>query len=168
MAIVASDIVMRLSGGSGNTDPDSSLGGAISSTAVVDNSINDLWDNVSGQETTDGDVEYRCVYIRNSHATLTAFTALLWIDTNTTSTSTTVEIGLGTSAIDGIEQTVANESSAPSGVTFSAAGVGTELSIGDLDADQHKAIWIRRTVTALGSATDDDTYILSVSCDTNQ
>lgn len=158
---------MRLSGGSGNTDPNASLGGAISSTAVTDNSANNVWDDVSGSETSAGDIEYRCVYIRNSHATLTAFSTKIWIDTNTTSSSTTVDIGLGSSAVNGTEQTVANESTAPSSVTFSAPGVGTELSIGSIPAGQHKAVWIRRTVTAGGSATDDDTYILKVSCDTN-
>lgn len=158
---------MRLSGGSGNTDPNASLGGAISSTAVTDNTINNVWDNVSGDETSAGDVEYRCVYIRNSHATLTAYSAKIWIDTNTSSASTTVDIGLGSSAVNGTEQTVANESSAPSAVSFTEPGVGTELSIGDIPAGEHKAVWIRRTVTAAGSATDDDTYILSVSCDTN-
>ena len=158
---------MRLSGGSGNTDPNAALGGVISSTAVTDNTINNVWDNVSGDETSAGDVEYRCVYIRNSHATLTAYSTKIWIDTNTTSASTTIDIGLGSSAVNGTEQTVANESSAPSAVSFTEPGVGTELSIGDIPATQHKAVWIRRTVTAAGSATDDDTYILKVSCDTN-
>lgn len=158
---------MRLSGGSGNTDPNAALGGAISSTAVTDNSLNDLWDNVSGQESTDGDIEYRCVYIRNSHGSLTAYTTKIWIDTDTTSSSTNIDIGLGTSAVNGTEQTVANESTAPTSVSFSAPGVGTELSIGDIPTAQHKAVWIRRTVTAAGSATDSDTYILKVSCDTN-
>lgn len=159
---------MRLSGGSGNTDPNASLGGVVSSTAVTDNTLNNLWDNVSGAESSAGDTEYRCIYIRDSHATLTAFTTKIWIDTDTTSSSTAVTIGLGTSAVAGTEQTVADESTAPTGVSFSAAGVGTELTIGDLTAGQTKAVWIKRVVTAAGSAQDADTYILKVSCDTNQ
>jgi len=168
VAIVASDIVMRLSGGSGNTDPNASLGGAKSTTAVTDNTLNNLWDNVSGAESTAGDTEYRCVYIHNGHGSLTAYSSKIWIDTDTTSSYTAIYLGLGTSAVNGTEQTVANESTAPTGVTFSQPGVGTELSIGDLPFGQHKAVWIKRIVTAGGTAQDNDTYILKVSCDTNQ
>lgn len=168
MAIAASDLVMRLSGGSGNTDPNASLGGAKSSTAVTDNTLNNVWDNVSGDETTAGDTEYRCVYVHNGHGSLTAYSTKIWIDTDTTSTSTAIYLGLGSSAVNGTEQTVANESTAPSSVSFTQPGVGTELSIGDVPFGQHKAVWIKRIVTAGGSAQDADTYILKVNCDTKQ
>lgn len=169
MPIVNTDLVMRLSGGAGNTDPNASLGGAISSTAVVDNTLNNLWDNTTGQESNDGDIEYRCIYIRDSHGTNQAITTVIWVDSNTTGTGDTIDIGLGTSAINGTEQTVADESTAPSGVTFSAPSTyATGLSIGNVPAGQHKAVWIRRTVTAGQSAKDNNTYVLKVQCDTQE
>jgi hypothetical protein len=61
MPIAASDIQYRLSGGAANAVPDSSLGGAKSSVQIVDNTDNNLFDDVSGAEHTAGRVEYRAV-----------------------------------------------------------------------------------------------------------
>lgn len=167
MAITASDIVFRHSGGSGNSDPNASLGGAISSTALTDASALNMFDNVSGAESTAGDTEYRCIYVRNSHGTLTWQSAKIWIETNTPASGSSVEIGLGTSAVNGTEQTVADESTAPSGVSFSsAAGSGNALSIGDIPAGQHKAVWVKRIISAGASAYDADSAVFGVTGDT--
>lgn len=163
MAIVAGDIEYRLSGGSGNTDPDLALGGAKSSTVVPA----DQFDDVSSGEAAAGDIEYRCFYIHNAHATLTYQSAVLWIQTNTPGTSTTVAVGVGTSAVNGTEQTIANESTAPTGVTLSSTPVdeATSIALGDIPAGQHKAVWIRRTVTA-GQGAIADSYTLRTKGDT--
>lgn len=167
MAIVAGEIVLRLSGGSGNSDPNASLGGVISSNAVVDATLNNLFDNVSGAESEAGDVEYRCVYVRNGNATLTMQNAVVWIQTNTPAAGSTIDIGLGTSAINGTEQTVANESTAPSGVTFSAAATeGAAISLGNIPTGQHCAFWIRRTITAGAAAYNNDSVTLRIKCET--
>lgn len=50
MAITATDIQFRLSGGSGNTDVNASLGGAKSSTQITSASLHNLFDQVSGDE----------------------------------------------------------------------------------------------------------------------
>jgi len=167
MPIVASDIVERLSGGSGNTDPNASLGGAISTTAVTDNTTHNVWDVVSSAESSAGDTEYRCIYVRNSHASLTLQSAKVWISTNTPSADTAIRIALGTSAVNGTEQTIANETTAPTGVTWStAANEGAALSIGNIPNGQHKAIWIERVITAAAAAANDDSYVLSYAGDT--
>lgn len=157
MAIEASDIIFRLSGGAANADPLLSVGGAKSSVVVVGNAI---FDTVSGDESTAGDVEYRCVYVHNAHATLTLTGAVAWLPTNTPSTGTAVDVGVGTSAVNATEQTVANESAAPSGVTFAAAATqGAGVALGDIPPGQHRAIWIRRTVNA-GAAAFSDSFTL--------
>lgn len=163
MPIVASDIKYRLSGGASNTDPNASLGGAESSTDAGSG----IFDNVSSAEGTAGDIEYRCVYVKNTHGTLTYQGAKVWVQANTPSADTTVDIGLGTTAVGtGNEQTVADEQTAPSGVTFSAAAnEGAALSIGDIPAGHHKAVWIRRTVTA-GAAAAADSFTLRTKGDT--
>ena len=67
------------------------------------------------------DTEYRCFYVHNAmHATLTMQNSVIWIQSNTTSADTSIEIALGSSAVNGTEQTIANENTAPTGVTFSA------------------------------------------------
>ena len=164
MAIISTDIIYRLSGGSGNSDPNASLGGVKSSTAAGTN----LYDDVSSAEAAAGDVEYRCVYVHNAHATLTYLGSKVWIQANTPSASTDVAIGLGTAGLNATEQTVANESTAPTAVTFTNAAVdfASGLSIGDVPAGQHYSIWVRRTVTA-GAAGAADSFTLRVQGDTN-
>lgn len=166
MAITAADIVFRLSGGAGNSSGDASLGGAISSN-VVSASLHQFFDRVSGADAAAGDIEYRCLYIRNSHATLTLYAATVWISSNTPSTDTAMAIGLGTASIAAEEQTIANENTAPSGVSFSApASFAAGLLIGDLAPSEYKAVWLRRTVTAGAAAYNTDGATVAVQGDT--
>lgn len=165
MAILASEIKEYRSTFS-NSGIDS-LGGAITATEIVDNTTHNIWDVVSSTESNSGDTEYRCIYVKNTNGTLTLQAAKVWIATNTPSTDTSVEIGLGSSAVNGTEQTVANEGTAPTSVTFStAAGEGNALTIGDIPTGQHKAIWIKRIVGATAGAYNDDNYVLSYAGDT--
>lgn len=167
MAIQTSDLQRRLSGGASNSDPAASLGGVISSTAIPSASVHNLFDLVVGAESTPGDTEYRCHYLRNGHPTLTWYAAKVWIETNTPAAGSSVEIALGSSAVNGIEQTVADESTAPSGVSFSsAAGSANALTIGDIPAGQHKAVWVKRTISAGASAYDTDSVVLASTGDT--
>lgn len=166
MPIISTDIVYRLSGGASNTDVNASLGGAKSSTNVG-TGLHNLFDVVGSAEAATGDTEYRCVYVHNNHGTLTMQSAKIWISSNTPSTDTSVEIALGSSAVNGTETSVANENTAPSGPTFSApASEGAALSIGDIPAGQHKAVWIKRIVNAGAAAYNSDGATITVSCDT--
>ena len=149
-----------------------SLGGAITATELTDNTTHNIWDQVGSAESSAGDTEYRCIYVKNEHGTLTWQNAAVYISSNTTASDTSVEIALGSSAINGTEQTIANESTAPTlpganGTNFStAAGSGNALSIGNIPAGQHKAIWIKRIISAAAGATNDDTYVLGYVGDT--
>jgi hypothetical protein len=164
MPIVASDIKYRLSGGAANTDPAASLGGVKSNTTDAASTI---FDDVSSAEASAGDVEYRCIYVHNNHGSLTLQGPKIWIQTQTPSATTDVAIGLGTSAVNGTEQTVANENTAPSGVSFtSPADFAGGLALTDLAAGAHKAVWVRRTINA-GTAAAADSFTLRVQGDTN-
>lgn len=163
MAIVAADIDFFLSGGASNSSAAASLGGARSTTTEVPAGI---FDDVTSGESTAGDIEYRCVYVKNSHGSLSLTTAIAWVPTNTPSTTTTIDIAVGTSAVNGTEQTVANESTAPTGVTWvAAATLGAGVALGDIPAGQHRAVWLRRTVTA-GTVAASDSFTLRATGDT--
>ena len=167
MPIISTDIQYRLSGGAANSDPNAALGGAKSSTGVGAG-LHNLFDIVSSAESYSGDTEYRCVYVHNNHGSLTMQNSVIWIASNTPSADTTIEIALGSSAINGTEQTIANENTAPTGVTFSApSSFGTALSIGNIPAGQHKAVWIKRIVNAAAGAYNSDTATITVQCDTS-
>lgn len=168
MSIVSSDIKYRLSGGAANSDPNASLGGAKSSTEVVDNTDNNLFDDVSGAEHTAGRTEYRAIYIHNAHGSLTLTSAVVWIQSDTSGADSDLSIAVGTAAVNGTEQTVANETTAPTGVTWSDAAVSraTGLALGDLPAGQHKAVWLRRTISAGSTAQAADTCSVQAGGDT--
>lgn len=163
MPIVAADIQYRLSGGAANATPLTSVGGAKSSVAAPAA----LFDDVSGAESAAGDIEYRCIYVHNNHGTLAAQNAVLWIQANTPSTDTTIDVGLGAAAINGTETAVADETVAPGGgVTFSApTSSAGALALGTIPAGQHRAVWVRRTVNVNAPAVADS-FTLRVQADT--
>ena len=167
MAITAGDIDFHLSGGAGNADPDAALGGVISATQLTDASLHNLFDIVSSAEASAGDTEYRCIYVKNAHGSLALENAVVWIQTQTPSADTSVEIALAGEGVNGTAETVANESTAPVGETFSAPGdVGSALAIGNIPAGQHQAIWIKRIVGAAATAYNSDSVVIRVQGDT--
>lgn len=166
MPITSTDLKFRLSGGAANSNPNASLGGAKSSTEIG-TGLHNLFDQVGSAETTSGDTEYRCFYVHNAHATLALENAVIYIQSNTPSGDTSVEIAVGSAAVNGTEQTVANESTAPTGVTFSsAANLGAALALGNIPAGQHRAVWVKRIVNAGAAAYNDDQATLRVQGDT--
>lgn len=163
MPIVAGDIEYRLSGGAANSNPAASLGGAKSSTEAV---AATLFDDVSGAESAAGDTEYRCIYIQNNHGTLTLQNAVIWIQSNSTSIHTEIQIALGGEGKNGTAETVANENTAPAGESFAlCANKGAGLSLGNLAPAEYYPVWIRRVVTA-GAAAAADTFTIRVEGDT--
>ena len=165
MPLITGDFVTRLSGGAGNSNANASLGGAKSANAAS-TSVDALFDGVGSAEASAGDVEYRCVYLHNGNASSSMLSAVAWVSANTPSANTQIDIGVGTAAVNGTEQTVADESTAPAGVTFSAPSTqGAGLALGDIPAGQHKAIWLRRTVTAGAGASANDTFTLNYGAD---
>lgn len=159
MPIASGDISYRLSGGSANADPLLSLGGVKSSVSALAS----IFDNTSGAESAAGDTEYRCIYV---HVAVAATSVKVWLAANTPSSSTDATIGLGTSALNGTEQTIANEDTAPTGVTFSAAGtLGAAIDLGAMSAGSSRAVWIKRVVTAGAGAAVGDGFTLRTTAE---
>ncbi|HPS70504.1 MAG TPA: hypothetical protein PLO19_07170, partial [Candidatus Cryosericum sp.] len=153
MAIATTDLIWRLSGGASNTDPAAALGGAMSTAGggviTKTKTFNSIFDDVTGAEAAAGDIEYRCIYIHNEHATLTLSSAKVWIEANTTNTE--IDIGLDLAGKDGTADTIADESTAPDpAVTFAhnCTAYASGLALGNLAAGEGYAIWIRRTIAS--------------------
>lgn len=143
--IQSSDIRHLLSGGATNAILAAALGGTKSN--VTASAL--LFPNLSTAELAAGKIEYRCFYIHNAHATLDLSSAVAWINSNTPSNLTDYAIGLGTSALNGTEQAVANSATAPAGVTFVAgADKAGGIALGTIPAGQSRAVWLRRTTSA--------------------
>jgi hypothetical protein len=177
VAITAADILFKLSvktGAAGNTTastPADSLGKYISTTAITDASLHNLFDQISGDENAASDVEYRCYFVHNNHGTLTWENVVVWLSSEVAggavaaiSVDTTAASAVGASAAQAKE--VADESTAPATQTFTAPTTkGTGLSIGNLTAGQVRAIWVRRSA-ANTAAVDSDGVTIRCEGDT--
>jgi len=168
MAILDTDILIRLSGGAANADPNLSLGGAMSSTNLVDNTLHNLFDKVTGPESTAGRTEYRCCYVLNNHGSLNLEGAVIWIDSETTHTGANVQIALDGNGLNvNAEGPVASEITAPSGETFvEAASVGAALSLGTIPFGQKYAFWLKRIIGAGTLAKNNYSVVIKVKGDT--
>lgn len=165
MPIVANDLKTYLSGGVGNSDPNLSLGGVRSTTLWAGGVLHDLWDVVSGAENAASDTEFRAIYVRNEHATLTALSVVVYVSAETAG-GASLAIALAGEAVNVAMETVANENTAPVGETFSTpTTLATGLAIGDLAPNAFRGLWLRRT-TANTAALANDGGTLTFSFDT--
>lgn len=179
MAISSSDLLIKFSvktGSAGNSTAGTasgSLGKYISTTEITDNTLNNLFDNISGDENYASTVDYRCIFIHNAHASLSLTSTYVWISAEVAG-GASIAIGLdpaGATAIGSASAQAAevtNETTAPAGVSFSApTSKGSGLSIGTLQAGYCYAVWVRRTA-ANSSALDSDGATIKFEGDTSQ
>jgi hypothetical protein len=167
MPIVANDIKFYLSGGAGNSNPNASLGGDISTTEITTATLHNLFDIVASAEAEAGDTEYRCFYVRNTHGSLTLQDAKVWISGDNSGADAAIAISLATQGVNGTAATIANEDTAPAGQTFTTpVAEGAALTIGDVPQGQHQAIWVRRVITAGAAASNNNNVTFTVKGDT--
>lgn len=170
MSVVASDIKVKYSvaAAAGNTTAGTaaaSLGDQISTTEAT-GATNMFFDDVSSAEASAGDVEYRCVFVHNTHATDSALNvhAVIASEVSLGATTTVALDNIATSAVGSASaqaDVVANENTAPTGV----GAYSTDVTIGTLLAGQVKAVWLKRTVTASTAAINGDGFTLRVTGD---
>jgi len=136
-----------------------------SDSITLTNVAEGLLDSVSSAEAAAGDTEYRAVMMRNDSA-YTMYSAKVWVETNTPFTDDSVEIAIEAPSAGDI-QSVADESTAPTGVTFyTAAGESNALSIGDLASGSNYGVWVKRVVSATSSRYADNYFTLAFKADT--
>lgn len=180
MAIVTADILAKLSvtsGAAGNStaqaDPNASLGKYMSSTQITDATLDNLFDDISGDENAASTVDYRCFFFHNSHAGITLKSAKVWIYSEVAG-GASVAIGLDASGVKTATSataqatTIATEAAAPLNVTFSApVSKSTGLSVGDIAASSCIAVWVRRTA-ANTAAKNSDGATIRIEGDTTE
>jgi hypothetical protein len=169
MPITEEDLDFVLSGGATNEDPNASLGGAISTEeggVIESETMDNVFDDVTGDESKAGLVDYRGIYIKNSHATLTLQGAKLWITQDADSDDDATAVALADEAVGSAMESIADEITPPSGPEFTAPTTKEAgLTIGDIPAGSFKGIWIRRTITEGAAADDSVTFKVRVEGD---
>ncbi|MFW6001923.1 MAG: hypothetical protein ACOCQD_01130 [archaeon] len=113
---MAANLEFRLTGGSDNSDPDASLGGAMSSETLEPSGANNLFDNVSPTEAKEGDQEYRAIDIYNT-GDATAESVAIYISEETDSDDTQLDFYNDGETHDGSDQgdEIDDEGTEPSG-----------------------------------------------------
>lgn len=180
MAIVTGELLWKFSvktGAAGNSTVGTaagSLGKYISTTQITDATLNNLFDDVTGDENAASTVvDYRCIFIHNSNATLAWTSPVVWMSAETAqgvdcaiATDNVAASAIGSASAQAAE--IATETTTPTGVSaFSSPTTkGTGLSLGaSIAAGSCKAIWIRRT-SANRAALDSDSVTVRAEGDT--
>jgi hypothetical protein len=185
MAIASTDIILRYSttaGSSGDSntgDLTTSLGKYVanSTNVVVDNTANNLFADITGDQNTAAGttpyVDYKCIFVLNNHATLTLQNAVVYLSAQV-SGGASADIAVDNIAVSAKggssaqAATIASSVTAPSGVSaFSQPSTkGTGLTLGNIGPGQVKAIWVRRTLASTVAAQNNDGGTIAIAGDT--
>ena len=95
MTTTGTDITLVLSGGTSNISIDNSLGGDPSATPITDDIFNNLFADVTSDQSASGYQNYKCIYVFNDGDT-TIYNIALWLD-NITNSGSTIAIGVNSS-----------------------------------------------------------------------
>jgi len=165
---------------SGNTY---SIGGSLSvGNTIPDNTINNIYDDVTGDESSGGTIEYRAIAIKDTHASASMLDAKVWINgyVRAASNNDVVSFALeGPKATDGASLHTllasayvapnANNFTVATGLTVSWTEEGepsSTLSFGTLTYGQWFGVWLRRSVPASAAAYSNRAVTLKVQCET--
>jgi len=167
MAIQPGDIVLNYSiktGSAGNTTASnaaSSLGKYVSTTEIASGVLYNLFPTLTGDQNSSGASDYKCVFVRNKHSTLTLIAPVVWL-TGLTASSTTYSIGLDSNPASLVGASaaqaalIATTANAPAGVTFSAPTTKSAgIALGDLPPLSCIALWVKRKANDTGALASD-------------
>lgn len=175
-AITSGEILFKYSvaAAAGNTTAGTaatSLGDQVSTTQWAGGAANDLFDDVTGAENAASDVEYRCIFVHNTNAANVLENAVVYLSAETAG-GASIAVGADPTAASAVGSasaqavTVADENTAPAGVTFSSpTTAGAGVALGNIGVGQVKAFWIRRTA-ANTAALSNDGVTIAVTGDT--
>lgn len=157
MSINAANLKYYYSGvaNSSNSDPAQSIGGVKSSVELSSTALNNLFDNVTGDEAISGYDEYRLLYFQNTDTDVDGLLApvVAWIVAQPSGMDQ-IEIGLANAGKNLIETAIANDHTEPVGVDWyapSAKAGGIELPGAPYLENDFIGIWFHRIVPELAT-----------------
>ena len=153
MPVAASEVKLYASANGG-------LGGAIDlASELTSGTLNQFIQKVSGADQASGQTYYYCFYVRNEDAEAdVAQGTTLYLFSDTSEISNTVGFGLGAAATNASETAIANHQEVPGGVTFTdTTGAGAAITIGNLNQNDYKSVWLRLVVDLGATASASQT-----------
>lgn len=154
--------------GLAQANPNASLGGYRSTTALSTVSMKNIFDDITVLEATLGDTEYRLLDVFNSSPSIDALKVQLYVIQPTSSSDTEITLGYNATnqphadAWDGEE--LADEDTAPASpaMTFGSYTRASPLSLGTIPAGQSKRICIKRVVDPLSAWDVSDKSVIGM------
>ena len=137
------------------------LGGAATATELSSTAMNNLFDDVTSAEASTGSVEYRALDVYNDQGA-GVVSVDIYMSAETSSSDTVIDLGIEASPV-GSTTALADEGTAPSGVTFVHADSGSHLSLPDISSAAYVRVFVRRTVSSSATNTSADTGTLEVT-----
>lgn len=182
MSIVAGDIKFLLSAPVATAgyvlpgSPGNSLGkyASTSQLSITNNGLDALFPDLTGAQNAADQVDYQCLFIWNSHATLAMLTPYAWLPSGLLGNGNTAVFAvgadptlpspLGSSSLQAVG--IANPVQAPSGVNtwYGPSTVSTNgVALPNIPAGDVAAVWIRRTANGAAGLNQ---FTLDVTFDT--
>jgi hypothetical protein len=176
MAITLADVSVRYSVPSateGDADaqpnPRASLGKHVSTTVCPSDQLHNLFGPVTRDEAMASGNRYLCLFVVNTHATLTWQGVKVWLASQLAG-GAIIAIGLDPVGVVDVDDTddqaatAASITTAPTGVTFSRPRTeAVALSVGDVGPGQCFAVWLRQQWVADPAAKNEDWARLRVT-----
>ena len=127
-----------------------------------------LFDTVTGDEASAGDIEYRGIFIRQEDATSGGWIdPKLWIDVQTPA-GDDISIALSDEGKNATIETIADYKTAPVGPSFTAPAnktAGLALPSAPYAQNDYEGIWIKRNVPASTGAYTSNSFTLKCEGD---
>jgi hypothetical protein len=153
---MAAQIGLYYTGGVANANPDLSLGGDLSSVALLTPALNNLFDNVLPTDIAgSAHNSYRCIYLWNIGDATALHVQVFFTDTPNAESILAV-------GFDSSSQLLANDTTAPAGVVFTESDIVTPLTLANMPSAGYHRIWIRRTVDKAAANLNNDTAYIHV------
>jgi len=128
-----------------------SLPGAnTTSTVTVSNTQNAIYDDITFAQSSAGMTEYRCIFFKNTHASETMTTLRVWAAQDPDGASM-MQYGADPNGISAAAVSIGNETTAPSGVTFSPPTLDSPLTLGSVPAGGYVGLWLKRNIPAVSA-----------------
>jgi hypothetical protein len=127
---------------------------------------NNVFDSISSSEATAGDMEYRCVFIKNESSDNLASFGIYLDHTSPASTDNMfISVDRPTNDTGGSVELIADESTAPAGLNFSSPDCGnpTVIEQTDLAPGEIVAVWMRWDISAGATITENNVASLGVT-----
>ncbi len=137
------DILVKYSDSSG------SLGGNISDILIPTQQLNNIFDDVTGDENAAKTTEYRCIFVQNNHKTITWERVKIWVYSKAEG-GTLVDIAVGDSKV------IKDKYTSPDEVFSHPTLKVNALSLGNIPPGESRPVWIRRSAQDSKALNNDD------------